>query len=83
MPHSSFIKRLFKRKSSLAHPVESSTQKQSAVSSLQKFKVSRRSRVHTLRATSHTRPASPEHVVNNLAVDEFDLSQCLPVVDDI
>jgi len=83
MPHALWIKRLFKRKSFLVPSAESSTQNQLAVSSLQKFKVSSRSRFHTLKANFNIRTAAPQPVVEDSAIDAIDLSQYLPVVDDI
>jgi hypothetical protein len=83
MPHTSWIKKLFKRKSSFVPSAESSTQYQSAISSLQRFKVSSRSRFHTLKANFNTGTVAPQPVVKDSAIDEFDLSQCLRVVDDI
>jgi hypothetical protein len=83
MPHTSWIKRVFKQKSSLVPSTKSSTENQSAVSSLQKVKFSSRSRFHSLKANFKTRTAAPQAVVEESAIDDIDLSQCLPVVDDI
>ncbi|ERF76019.1 hypothetical protein EPUS_08273 [Endocarpon pusillum Z07020] len=82
MPRAFFSTKLFK-KSSHAPSHAFSANKQSALSSLQKLKESCKTRVHTLKASLHSRTTTPQLVGKDEAASEFDISQCLPMVDDI
>jgi hypothetical protein len=83
MPRAFFSTKLFKKKSSRAPLLASSANKQLALPGLRKLKESCKTRVHTLKASLHSRTATPQLVRKDDAASEFDISQCLPMVDDI
>lgn len=83
MPRTFFSTKLFKKKSSHEPSLASSANKQSALPSFQKLKESCRTRVHTLKASLRSRTATPQLGGKDDAASELDISQCLPLVDDI
>jgi hypothetical protein len=84
MPHTSFLKKLFKSKASSARASESSNNKKSSLHGLSALKTSTKARCHALRnAFRSASKSSPGFIGECYSTDDVDISRCLPAVDAI